>query len=84
MANVLVVDKLTYAGNLDSLKPVANAAGFAFVQADICDAAALHEAFARSVGFAAQTIAQCELIVTCFGGTCRGRHQVAVVAIEQG
>lgn len=46
-ANVLVVDKLTYAGNLDSLKPVANAPGFAFVQADICDAAALHGAFVR-------------------------------------
>ena len=48
LANVLVVDKLTYAGNLDSLKPVANASGFAFVQADICDAAALRETFARA------------------------------------
>ena len=46
--NVLVVDKLTYAGNLDSLKPVANAPGFAFVQADICDAAAVRAAFARA------------------------------------
>ena len=43
--NVLVVDKLTYAGNLDSLKPVANAPGFAFREADICDAAALARAF---------------------------------------
>ena len=47
-ANVLVVDKLTYAGNLDSLKPVANAPGFAFLQGDICDPAAVREAFARA------------------------------------
>lgn len=47
-ANVLVVDKLTYAGNLDSLTPVANAPNFAFLQADICDGAALQAAFDRS------------------------------------
>jgi dTDP-glucose 4,6-dehydratase len=35
---VLVVDKLTYAGNLDSLKPVANSPRYAFEQADIADA----------------------------------------------
>jgi dTDP-glucose 4,6-dehydratase len=35
--DVLVVDKLTYAGNLDSLKPVAGEARFRFEQADICD-----------------------------------------------
>jgi dTDP-glucose 4,6-dehydratase len=35
---VLVVDKLTYAGNLDSLKPVANDPRYSFVQADIADA----------------------------------------------
>jgi dTDP-glucose 4,6-dehydratase len=35
---VLVVDKLTYAGNLDSLKPVANTPRYNFVQADIADA----------------------------------------------
>jgi dTDP-glucose 4,6-dehydratase len=34
---VLVVDKLTYAGNLDSLKPIANSLRYRFVQADICD-----------------------------------------------
>lgn len=47
-AKVLVVDKLTYAGNLDSLTPVANAPNFAFLQADICDGAALQAAFDRS------------------------------------
>jgi dTDP-glucose 4,6-dehydratase len=35
---VLVVDKLTYAGNLDSLKPVANNPRYRFEQADIADA----------------------------------------------
>ncbi|MBP6014589.1 MAG: dTDP-glucose 4,6-dehydratase [Alphaproteobacteria bacterium] len=47
-ASVLVVDKLTYAGNLDSLEPVAAAANFAFLQADICDSAALQAAFDRA------------------------------------
>nr|WP_210251044.1 dTDP-glucose 4,6-dehydratase [Microvirga thermotolerans] len=35
---VLVVDKLTYAGNLDSLTPVANSPRYRFAQADIADA----------------------------------------------
>ncbi len=35
---VMVVDKLTYAGNLDSLKPVANSPRYRFEQADIVDA----------------------------------------------
>ena len=43
--NVLVVDKLTYAGNLASLKAVANHPNFTFMQADICDAAAMRAAF---------------------------------------
>lgn len=47
-ANVLVVDKLTYAGNVESLKPVANAPGFAFRQSDIRDATAVREAFAQA------------------------------------
>jgi dTDP-glucose 4,6-dehydratase len=34
---VLVVDKLTYAGNLDSLAPVSNSARYRFEQADIAD-----------------------------------------------
>jgi dTDP-glucose 4,6-dehydratase len=41
----LVVDKLTYAGNLSSLEPVANAPGYQFAQIDICDRAALQQAF---------------------------------------
>ena len=34
---VMVVDKLTYAGNLDSLEPVANSPRYRFEQADITD-----------------------------------------------
>ena len=37
--SVLVVDKLTYAGNLDSLVPVATDPRYSFVRADITDAA---------------------------------------------
>ncbi len=45
-AEVLVVDKLTYAGNLSSLKEVAGSPLYHFVQADICDRAAMDGAFA--------------------------------------
>lgn len=43
----VVIDKLTYAGNLSSLAPVVEAPGFAFLQSDICDRAALDAAFAK-------------------------------------
>jgi dTDP-glucose 4,6-dehydratase len=43
---VLVVDKLTYAGNLDSLSPVANDARYAFVRADIVDGARMRDVIA--------------------------------------
>jgi dTDP-glucose 4,6-dehydratase len=42
---LLVVDKLTYAGNLDSLKPVANNSRFQFEQVDIVDAIAMRRIF---------------------------------------
>lgn len=42
---ILVVDALTYAGNLDSLAPVANSPRYRFLQADISDAAAMRAAF---------------------------------------
>lgn len=41
---VLVFDKLTYAGVLSSLEPVANGNRYGFVQADICDADAVTKA----------------------------------------
>jgi dTDP-glucose 4,6-dehydratase len=43
-AEVLVIDKLTYAGNLASLAPVADRPGYRFLRADICDGAAMREA----------------------------------------
>ena len=42
---VLTVDKLTYAGNLQSLKSVMGRDNHRFARADICDAAAMAEAF---------------------------------------
>ncbi|WP_113382243.1 dTDP-glucose 4,6-dehydratase [Agrobacterium pusense] len=45
-ADVLTVDKLTYAGNLASLKPIENAPNHRFLQADICDRTAMTDAFA--------------------------------------
>ncbi len=41
---ILVFDKLTYAGNLDSLAPIANSERYSFVRADICDHAAVAKA----------------------------------------
>jgi dTDP-glucose 4,6-dehydratase len=38
-AQVLNLDSLTYAGNLDSLQDVATNSAYQFIQADICDAA---------------------------------------------
>ena len=43
---VLNIDKLTYAGNLESLRAVAGRPEYRFLQADICDRAALDAAFA--------------------------------------
>jgi dTDP-glucose 4,6-dehydratase len=36
--DVLIIDKLTYAGNLASLAPVASSPGYVFKKIDICDA----------------------------------------------
>lgn len=44
---VLNIDKLTYAGNLASLKSVEDAGNYRFIKADICDAEAMWEAFDR-------------------------------------
>jgi len=43
-AEVLVYDKLTYAGNLASLAPISDASNYHFIKADICDEAALNTA----------------------------------------
>jgi dTDP-glucose 4,6-dehydratase len=44
---VVVVDALTYAGNLDSLRPAESQPSFAFEHVDICDAAAVASVFDR-------------------------------------
>ena len=43
--SVINVDKLTYAGNLESLESVANNPRYAFAQVDICDKAVLERVF---------------------------------------
>ncbi|MCZ4329944.1 dTDP-glucose 4,6-dehydratase [Castellaniella denitrificans] len=45
--SVINVDKLTYAGNLESLASVAQNPRYAFVHLDICDAAGLADVFER-------------------------------------
>lgn len=42
---VLVIDKLTYAGTRDSLREIWDESRFRFLRADICDGAAMLEAF---------------------------------------
>jgi dTDP-glucose 4,6-dehydratase len=44
---VVVVDKLTYAGNLNSLMPIASSAGYTFEKLDICDASRLRAIFSK-------------------------------------
>lgn len=57
---ITVYDKLTYAGNLDNLTPVANHPRYHFIQGDICDAQAVDVAMHQRkidtvVNFAAET-----------------------------
>lgn len=44
-ADVLNIDKLTYAANLDSLAPIADNPRYSFLKADICDRRAMDKAF---------------------------------------
>jgi len=55
---ITAIDKLTYAGNLENLAPVRDDPRFAFVQADICDFAAIAPVIAKAdavVNFAAES-----------------------------
>ncbi len=45
--NIINLDKLTYAGNLDNLKECANMQNYTFVQGDICDRALIEKLFAE-------------------------------------
>ncbi|WP_265555869.1 dTDP-glucose 4,6-dehydratase [Serratia grimesii] len=44
--HILVLDSLTYAGNLESLMPIAESDRYSFEQVDICDRQALERVFA--------------------------------------
>jgi dTDP-glucose 4,6-dehydratase len=46
-ADVVIVDKLTYAGNLESLEETAESDRYAFEKADICDKSLLTQVFER-------------------------------------
>jgi dTDP-glucose 4,6-dehydratase len=57
---IINVDKLTYAGNLESLKAVEDLPNYTFVKADICDKAAIRKIFQendidRVIHFAAES-----------------------------
>ncbi len=57
-ADVVVLDKLTYAGNLANLEPVANSSRYTFVQGDICDPELVEDLLAQAdavVHFAAES-----------------------------
>jgi dTDP-glucose 4,6-dehydratase len=45
--DVIVVDKLTYAGNMGSLAPIASSPGYAFEKNDICDYGAVARILAK-------------------------------------
>lgn len=58
--NVINLDKLTYAGNLDNLKECQNMANYKFVQGDICDETLVEKLFSENdirgvVHFAAES-----------------------------
>lgn len=58
--NLVVYDKLTYAGNLENLQPVADDPRYTFYQGDICDAAQVEQIIQQHdidtiVNFAAET-----------------------------
>ncbi len=44
---IVIVDKLTYAGNLSSLKPVTDSTQLEFIRADICDAPEIRSVLAE-------------------------------------
>ena len=44
---IVVLDKLTYAGNLENLKDVVEKPNYVFVKGDICDAELVHRLFSK-------------------------------------
>jgi dTDP-glucose 4,6-dehydratase len=90
---IVNVDKLTYAGNLENLEPVDHLPGYKFVQADICDGDTIEQIFAAEqpdavVHFAAESHVDrsihspAPVILTNFNGTfsmleAARRHKIA-------
>lgn len=90
---IINIDKLTYAGNLENVEPVSHNPGYRFVQADICDNDAIEEIFRREapdavVHFAAESHVDrsihspAPVIQTNFNGTfalleAARRHKIA-------
>ncbi len=63
---IICVDKLTYAGNLSTLKSVMDNPNFRFVKADICDREAIEQLFVEEtpdmvVNFAAESHVDCSI-----------------------
>lgn len=63
---IVCLDKLTYAGNLSTLKPVMEIPNFRFVKADICDRTAEYQLFEEEypdiiVNFAAESHMDCSI-----------------------
>lgn len=57
---IVCIDKLTYAGNIDTLKPIMQKKNFRFIKADICDKDAIHNIFKEElpdivINFAAES-----------------------------
>ncbi len=69
--SVVNVDKLTYAGNLESLAEVSDSGRYAFVQADICDRNALDKIFSEHQPDAIMHLAAESHVDRSITGPCR-------------
>ncbi|MDP6231973.1 MAG: GDP-mannose 4,6-dehydratase, partial [Nitrospinaceae bacterium] len=59
-ARIINYDKLTYAGNLDTLRPIESDSNYSFIEGDICDQKRVHKALIEHevdavVNFAAES-----------------------------
>ena len=74
-ANVVVLDKLTYAGNLESLADVAEDPRFHFVHADIADASAVSQVYREHSPTAVVNFAA---VGECFSNSARTSFRSAM------
>ena len=79
---IVVYDKLTYAGRLENLEPVADNPRYHFVRGDICDAALVRETIQAHdidtiVNFAAESVVANTLIPVHYG------HGIKLLPIEE-